>query len=65
MEKLLLVDFPFVSEQLLKDISDDELQTLVGKPLLEELDKVSVKPIEAVKTLSEGEHYFKEVRKGF
>ena len=59
VEKLLIVDFNFVTEQLTSDISDTRLQELVGKPLLEELDKVSVAPIEAVKNLSEGElHMF-------
>lgn len=53
VEKLLLVDFPFVVKQLSADITDESLRTLVGDPLLAELDKVSVEPIEAVKNLSE------------
>lgn len=56
VEKLLDVDFGFVTNQLMSDISDSNLKTLVGDPLLEELDKVSVVPIQAVKTLSDGEH---------
>ncbi|KAL9982738.1 hypothetical protein ACROYT_G004825 [Oculina patagonica] len=52
VEKLLIVDFGFVTKQLTNDISDARLQKLVGDPLLEELNNVSVKPIEAVKTLS-------------
>ena len=55
VEKLLIDDFGFVTKQLTKDISDEELQALVGDPLLNELDTVSVKPIEAVKELSDGE----------
>ena len=53
VEKLLLVDFPFVVKQLSADIEDSSLRTLVGDPLLAELDKVSVEPIEAVKNLSD------------
>ena len=53
-EKLFLVDFPFVKGQLLDDLKDDNLRTLVGDPLLRELDAVSVKPIKAVRELSEG-----------
>lgn len=53
-EKLFLVDFPFVIRQLKDDLTDDNLTTLVGDPLLQELDKVSVEPIRAVKNLSEG-----------
>lgn len=53
-EKLFLVDFPFVIRQLKDDLTDDNLTTLVGDPLLRELDKVSVEPIRAVKNLSEG-----------
>lgn len=56
VEKLLDVDFGFVTNQLLSDISDSNLKTLVGDRLLEELDKVSVVPIQAVKKLSDGEH---------
>lgn len=52
-EKLFTVDFPFVVDKLKDDISDERLQTLVGDPLLEELDKVSVEPIKAVKDLSQ------------
>lgn len=52
VEKLLLVDFPFVVDRLSSDISDPSLKTRVGDKLLNELDAVSVKPIEAVKTLS-------------
>lgn len=55
VEKLFIVDFGFVTEQLTNDISDEKLQALVGDPLLKELDTVSVVPIEAVKKLSEGE----------
>lgn len=51
-EKLFLVDFPFVIDQLESDLTDDNLRTLVGVPLLQELDKVSVEPIEAVRDLS-------------
>ncbi|KAJ7370400.1 hypothetical protein OS493_032577 [Desmophyllum pertusum] len=53
VEKLLDVDFGFVTNQLMSDISDSNLKTLVGDPLLTELDKVSVVPIQAVKTLSD------------
>lgn len=53
VEKLLLVDFPFVVDQLSADITDAQLKALVGDPLLAELDKVSVEPIEAVKDLAE------------
>ena len=53
-EKLFLVDFPFVIDQLESDLTDDNLRTLVGVPLLQELDKVSVEPIEAVRDLSNG-----------
>jgi len=55
VEKLLVTDFGFVTDLLKKDISDEQLQNLVGDPLLNELDKVSVEPIQAVKNLSEGE----------
>lgn len=55
VEKLLLTDFGFVTKLLEKDISNEQLQNLVGDPLLNELDKVSVEPIQAVKDLSEGE----------
>lgn len=55
VEKLLLTDFRFVTDLLQEDISDDQLQKLVGDPLLNELDQVSVEPIQAVKDLSEGE----------
>lgn len=55
VEKLLLTDFGFVVDLLEKDISDAQLQKLVGDPLLNELDQVSVEPIQAVKDLSEGE----------
>lgn len=53
-EKLFLVDFPFVKGRLLDDLKDDNLRTLVGDPLLRELDAVSVEPIKAVRELSEG-----------
>ena len=53
-EKLFLVDFPFVKERLLGDLKDDNLRALVGDPLLQQLDAVSVEPIEAVRKLSEG-----------
>ena len=53
-EKLFLVDFPFVKERLVDDLKDDNLRTLVGDPLLRQLDEVSVGPIEAVRKLSEG-----------
>ena len=53
MEKLLLVDFPFVIDRLSDDITDDGVKRLVGAPLLAVLDKVSVEPIEAVKKLSD------------
>lgn len=53
VEKLLLVDFPFVIDQLSNDITDDGVKRLVGDPLLAVLDKVSVEPIEAVKKLSD------------
>lgn len=53
-EKLFLVDFPFVKERLVDDLKDDNLRTLVGDPLLRQLDAVSVGPIEAVRNLSEG-----------
>ena len=52
-EKLLVVDFPFVVKLLEQDITDASLKKLVGDPLLREIDKVSVEPIEAVKNLSE------------
>lgn len=52
VDKLLGEDFGFVIDQLKKDITDASLQSLVGNPLLKELDKVSVKPIEAVKDLA-------------
>ena len=55
VEKLLITDFGFVTDLLKKDISDQQLQNLVGDPLLDELDLVSVAPIQAVKDLSEGE----------
>lgn len=55
VEKLLVDDFGFVTEQLTNDISDKQLQALVGNPLLDELGVVSVEPIEAVKKLSQGE----------
>lgn len=55
VEKLLVDDFGFVTKQLTNDISNEQLEALVGDPLLTELDQVSVKPIEAVKKLSEGE----------
>lgn len=55
VEKVLLTDFRFVTDLLEEDISDGQLQKLVGDPLLNELDQVSVEPIQAVKTLSEGE----------
>lgn len=38
------------------DITDASLQSLVGDPLLKELDKVSVKPIEAVQDLAASEY---------
>ena len=41
-------------DQLESDLTDDNLRTLVGVPLLQELDKVSVEPIEAVRDLSNG-----------
>ena len=50
---MLVVDFPFVTEQISNEITDENLKTSVGAPILEELDAVSVKPIEAVKTLSD------------
>ncbi|XP_020624501.1 prominin-1-A-like isoform X3 [Orbicella faveolata] len=53
VEKLLVDDFGFVTKQLTNDISNEQLEALVGDPLLTELDQVSVKPIEAVKKLSE------------
>lgn len=52
VDKLLGVDFGFVVNQLTTDITDEKLQSLVGDPLLKELDTVSVKPIEAVKELA-------------
>lgn len=52
VDKLLGVDFGFVINQLTTDITDEKLQSLVGDPLLKELDTVSVKPIEAVKNLA-------------
>nr|XP_058961373.1 prominin-1-A-like [Pocillopora verrucosa] len=52
VDKLLGEDFGFVIDQLKNDITDASLQSLVGDPLLKELDKVSVKPIEAVKDLA-------------
>ena len=55
VDKLLDVDFGFVTKQLTDDISDKQLQALVGDPLLKELDTVSVEPIKAVKELSKGE----------
>ena len=42
--------------QLKNDITDASLESLVGDPLLKELDKVSVKPIEAVKDLAASEY---------
>ena len=53
-EKLFLVDFPFVIDRLNDDLTDDNLRTLVGDPLLQELYKASVEPIEAVRDLSNG-----------
>lgn len=50
------MDFGFVVDQLSNDITDDKLKSLVGDPLLKELDKVSVEPIEEVKKLSESEY---------
>lgn len=55
VEDLLIVDFGFVKKQLTDDITDEKLQELVGDPLLQELDTVSVEPIEAVQRLSKGE----------
>lgn len=52
VEKVLLVDFPFVTTLLSNDISDENLRKFVGDPLLEEIDLVSVKPVEAVQNLS-------------
>ncbi|XP_068742899.1 prominin-1-A-like isoform X2 [Montipora capricornis] len=52
VEKVLLVDFPFVTSQLSNDISDENLGVLVGDPLLNEIDTVSVKPVEAVQNLA-------------
>ena len=57
VEKLLLVDFAFVADQLSSDISDDSLKTLVGDPLLVELDKFSVEPIQAVKDLADRKYF--------
>lgn len=51
-EKLFLVDFPFVIGRLKSDLTDDSLTNLVGDPLLQELDQVSVEPIKAVRELS-------------
>ena len=48
------MDFPFVIDRLESDLTDDSLTTLVGDPLLQELDKVSVEPIRAVRELSIG-----------
>ena len=48
------MDFPFVIEQLKSDLTDNSLTTLVGYPLLQELDKASVEPIKAVRELSIG-----------
>ncbi|PFX20240.1 Prominin-1-A [Stylophora pistillata] len=52
VDKLLGVDFGFVINQLTTDITDEKLQSVVGDPLLKELDTVSLKPIEAVKNLA-------------
>ena len=48
------MDFPFVIDQLNSDLTDDNLTTLVGDPLLQELDQASVEPIKAVRELSKG-----------
>lgn len=48
-----MVDFPFVTEQISNEISDENLNISVGAPILKELDAVSVEPIEAVKKLSD------------
>ena len=48
------MDFPFVIDQLKSDLTDNSLTTLVGDPLLQELDNVSVVPIKAVRELSIG-----------
>ena len=53
-EKLFSVDFPFAIDRLSGDLTDDKLTTLVGGPLLQELDSVSVEPIKAVSELSKG-----------
>ncbi|XP_015771533.1 PREDICTED: prominin-1-A-like [Acropora digitifera] len=53
VDKVLVVDFPFVTEQISNEISDENLTISVGAPILNELDAVSVKPIEAVQRLSE------------
>ncbi|XP_067035177.1 prominin-1-A-like isoform X1 [Acropora muricata] len=53
VDKVLVVDFPFVTEQISNEISDENLIISVGAPILNELDAVSVKPIEAVQRLSE------------
>ncbi|XP_074614092.1 prominin-1-A-like isoform X2 [Acropora palmata] len=53
VDKVLVVDFPFVTEQISNEISDENLTISVGAPILNELDAVSVKPIEAVQRLSD------------
>lgn len=53
VDKVLVVDFPFVAEQISNEISDEKLTISVGAPILNELDAVSVKPIEAVQRLSD------------
>ena len=53
VDKVLVVDFPFVTEQISNEISDENLTISVGAPILNELDAVSVKPIEAVRRLSD------------
>ena len=53
VDKVLVVDFPFVAQQISNEISDENLTISVGAPILKELDAVSVKPIEAVQGLSD------------
>ena len=58
VDKVLVVDFPFVTEQISNEISDENLTISVGAPILNELDAVSVKPIEAVKRLSDSKYNY-------